>query len=515
MRICIWATLSYAVLVVVAQTAWTEPLTPLEVQKLIADDGAAFDSFGVSVSVDGNTAAIGASGESDDGFLSGSVYLFKRVGTSWIQHSKLTASDGASGHRFGSSIALDGNTLLIGAIGDDRINGSAYIFRRSGGAWTERAKLTPSGSAPGDGFGRGVELHCNTALIGSTGIDSAYIFTRSSGAWTEQARLIAGAPGVNFGSSVALDCNTAIIGAPGDDAAGRDSGAAYVFIRSENTWSEPEKLVASDGAELDAFGISVALDNDTLVVGAGGDDDNGESSGSAYLFTRNAGAWIEEAKLTASDGAAFDGFGRPVAIDGNTILIGAASDDNITGSVYVYTRNGGVWTERANFTGSDAVPPDGFGSSVAIHSDTALVGMPGDDGEDDDAFATGSAFVFDLGTVLDVEIDIRPFGSKNRIKPRSRDTVPVAILGSEQFDALQADASTVRFGPESASAIRTATKARDVNHDGFTDLVVRFKIRRTGIQCGDGEATLSAETFSGQAFHGTDSISTTGCKKPH
>jgi hypothetical protein len=273
---------------------------------------------------------------------------------------------------------------------------------------------------------------------------------------------------------------------------------------------EVAKLTASDGASSDRFGISVALDGDTALIGVL----KGRNSGSAYVFTRNAGVWTEQAKLTASDGASSDSFGASVAVDGDTALIGANEDDDngdVSGSAYVFTRSAGVWTEQAKLTASDGAVNDNFGRSVAVDVDTALVGAASDD---DNGTNSGSAYVFTLNDV--VSIDIMPGYKRKVINPRATGGIWVAVLsdtGSESpFDpSSQVDISSVEFGPDGAKATRH--KVKDINKDGLGDLLLRYKIPATGIACGDTEVTLTGETFSGQSLTGTDVIKTVGCEK--
>ena len=195
-----------------------------------------------------------------------------------------------------------------------------------------------------------------------------------------------------FGGSVAISGDTVVVGAPRDDDAGFDSGSVYVFVRSGTTWTEEAKLTASDAAAEDEFGVSVALSGDTALVGASGDDDAGSGSGSAYVFVRNGTSWSQQVKLTASDAAAEDGFGASVALSGDTALVGASGDDGTgvsSGSAYVFVRNGTSWIQQAKLTASDAAAIDYFGYSVALSGETALVGAPFNDG-------VGSAYAYEL-----------------------------------------------------------------------------------------------------------------------
>ncbi len=206
-----------------------------------------------------------------------------------------------------------------------------------------------------------------------------------------------------FGVSVAVDGDTAVIGAYGNDDAGPESGSAYVFVRNGTTWSEQAKLTASDAATYDRFGDSVAADGDTAVIGAPLDDDAAPESGSAYVFVRNGTTWNEQAKLTASDAATSDVFGESVAVDGDTAAIGSPLDDDAgfdSGSAYVFVRSGTTWNEQAKLTASDAAAYDVFGKSVAVGGDTAVVGARLND---DAGTNSGSAYVYIL--TLDTDED--------------------------------------------------------------------------------------------------------------
>jgi len=377
-----------------------------EIQKLLPLDGAAGDYFGYSVSLDGTTALIGAYAEDDNGVDSGSAYVFTRNGTSWTQQAKLLASDGVAHDLFGSSVSLSGNTALIGAIGDDDNgvdSGSIYVFIRNGTSWTQQTKLLASDGASEDMFGWSVSLSGDTALIGAVDDDdngadsgSAYVFTRNGTTWTQQAKLLASDGSINdfFGGSVSLSADTALIGAFCDDDHGAQSGSAYVFTRHGTIWSQQQKLLALDGAAFDYFGWSVSLSGDTALIGADGDNDNGNSSGSAYVFIRTGTTWTQQAKLLASDGTADDSFGWSVSLFGDTALIGAPYDDDkgdASGSAYVFIRTGTTWTQQAKLLASDGAEEDRFGWRVSLSGDTALFGVKWDE---DNGNNSGSAYVF-------------------------------------------------------------------------------------------------------------------------
>jgi hypothetical protein len=260
-------------------------------QKLTASDGAPDDYFGTSVSISGDTAVIGARLDDDNGTQSGSAYVYVRSNCVWSEQQKLTASDGAQYDQFGSSVSISGDTAVIGALADEdngTISGSAYVYVRSNGVWTEQQKLTASDGEQYDYFGTSVSISGDTAVIGAYRDDdngsnsgSAYVYVRSNGVWSEQQKLTAsdGAPDDYFGFTVSISGDTAVMGAYGDD----DNGSAYVYVRGNGVWTQQQKLTASDGAQDDNF-WSVSISGDTAVMGAPYDNDNGSYSGSAYVY---------------------------------------------------------------------------------------------------------------------------------------------------------------------------------------------------------------------------------------
>ena len=362
-------------------------------------DGAEYDSFGFSVAVSGDTALVGAVYDDIGGTIDqGSVYVLQRAGSSWTIQTKLVASDGAENDLFGSTVALSGDTALIGAAGDDvgasNDQGSAYVFVRTGGTWTQQAKLLAGDGQPFDQFGSAVSIVGDTALVGAyfATVDgtfaqgAAYVFIRTGQTWSQQARLLAGdgAEGDLLGLSVALSGDTALVGAYGDDIGSNvDQGSAYVFIRAGSTWTQQAKMVADDGAASDRFGSSVALDGDTALLGALFHDTGGDANrGAAYVFARSGAVWVQQAKLVAGDGAADSRFGTRVSIEGDTALIGSPGQsvgvDGGEGAAYVFARSGTVWTQASRLSASAAGGGDAFGSAVALSGDTAMVGAEAD-----------------------------------------------------------------------------------------------------------------------------------------
>ncbi len=364
-------------------------------QKFVAGDGATGDYFGYSVAISGGTALIGSYRDDSN---KGSAYVFTRIGTSWSFQQKLLADDGTVSDNFGYSVALDGDTALIGAIYAD--NGAAYVFTRSGTTWTQQAKLTASESSAGDNFGNSVSIAGETALIGvqyddddGSSSGSAYVFTRSGTTWTPQQKLTASdaVTSDHFGVSVSVSGDTALIGASGDDS---NTGSAYVFTRTGTTWSQQQKLIASSPAASDFFGYAVALDVDTALIGMYGEDDSGSNSGAAYVFIRSGVSWTQQQKLLASDGAVNDYFGVSVSLSGDTALVGTRFDDDNgldSGSAYMFNRSGTTWTQQEKLVAGDGATNDYFGYAVSLCGDTALIGAYCDD---DNGADSGSAYVF-------------------------------------------------------------------------------------------------------------------------
>ncbi len=393
--------------------------TACEDTRLTASDADPFDSLGYAVAVSGNTAVVGAFWDNENGNNSGAAYVFGRDTRNWVQTQKLLASDGQggiSGDQFGVAVAVDGVTAVIGAFGVDD-GGAAYVYRFDAdtSTWIEEQKLLASDREVGDIFGRAVSISGDVALIGAPLTDdngvysgSAYVFRFDGSTWIEEHKLLAsdGATSDGFGYSVAVFGDTAVIGAVAHDDAcpGRitcNSGAAYVFRFDHETsrWVEQEKLLASDAAFGDGFGLSVSISGEVALIGAHRD---GFDSGSAYVFRFDPenSQWVEEQKLLASDGAVFDQFGRAVAIDGDTAVIGAFDHENdgpVFGAAYVFRFDpdrSGSWIEQQKLLPNPNPWTNFFGWSVAIDGDTAVIGAYGEDHQ------AGAAYVFDLAACL-------------------------------------------------------------------------------------------------------------------
>ena len=460
--------------------------------KLLPSDGEAGDRFGSSVAISGDTAVIGAPWDDDHGTASGSAYIFRFNGSSWVQQAKLLAADAAESDFFGDAVSISGDLAVIGAKQDDDNgfnSGSAYVFHWNGSTWGQDAKLLASDGAERDEFGYSVSVSGDIVLVGAwhadaSGADSgsAYAFRFDGSQWIEEAKLLAsdGAAGDYFGSAVAVSGQAGVIGAPRDDDDGADSGSAYfcsglsdcnendvldacdvvdgtsqdsdgngipdeceacyanevtkllasdgepaeLFGRSVaisgrvaivgeprdavepygwmvgsayicrydgSSWIEEQKLLASDGQTADNFGGSVAICGDIAVVGAVYAHGSTLSTGSAYVFRFDGTNWLEEQELAASDGEAYDLFGRCVSICGDVIVVGADGDNDARGSAYVFRHDGSSWIEEQKLTASDQTAGDLFGYAVAVSHGVAVIGA---DRNDDQGESSGSAYVF-------------------------------------------------------------------------------------------------------------------------
>ncbi len=368
------------------------------VLKLTAPDGSEWDLFGRSVALSEDQALIGSYQDDDNGRVSGSAYLFDTT-TGSLLH-KFTAPDGSAFDFFGFSVDMRDNTALIGAYGDDDNgdrSGSAYLFDTTTGNLLH--KLTAPDGSFGDLFGLSVALRENIALIGAYGDDdngdrsgSAYLFDTTTGNLLHKFTAPDGSFGDLFGYSVALSDNTALIGSHEDDDNGDRSGSAYLF--DTTTGNLLHKFTAPDGSEFHHFGHSVALRENTALIGSWLDDNNGDFSGSAYLFETTTGNLLH--KLTAPDGSFRDRFGFSVALSNNTALIGSYGDDDNgrnSGSAYLFDTTTGNLLQK--FTAPDGSERDLFGDSVALSENTALIGSRYDD---DNGYNSGSAYLFTINT---------------------------------------------------------------------------------------------------------------------
>lgn len=321
--------------------------------ELIGSDGDEFDMFGGSAAIDGDTLVIGAA--HSPGLVSapggrvntkgfGKAYVYARSGTSWSMQAEILPEDALAADGFGSSVALSGDTLLIGAPGPNRLAGpsatigAAYVYARTGTSWSLQARLQPSDGVASDRFGSRVALGQDTAIVSAPNKDDkgqAYVFVRSGSSWSEQARLLAsdGTAGDRFGANLALNADTAVVSAPDKN---EFHGQAYVFVRSGSSWSQQAVLLSPERVEINIFGSSMALRGDTLVIADPLVGIPATAARSQVLsYTRCGSSWSQPGQLLASDGEVADMFGAAVALSGDSVLIGAARSE--PGQVYMCT----------------------------------------------------------------------------------------------------------------------------------------------------------------------------------
>jgi hypothetical protein len=470
-------------------TATRQSATSLEQSGYLkASNGGAFDFFGRTLAIDGDTLAVGAPKEDsaangvNNNFLenddstrdSGAVYVMVRANGVWSQQAYIKASTPGIDDFFGSSVALSGDTLVVGAPGEDNAlsgvnpaqgndgalnSGAAYVFARVNGTWVQQAYIKASNPEANDAFGASIAISGDTLVIGAPGEDSmasgingdqtnntdkesgaVYVFTRANGVWSQQAYVKASTPEAAdvFGSSVALHGNTLAVGALAEDSnsaenpfnnSATDSGAVYVYARSQNSWMLQAYLKASNPEAGDRFGFSLSLDRDTLAVSAIYEDSNATgvngnqgnndltSSGAVYIFTRQSNAWNQQAYIKATNPGIEDQFGYSVSVAGDTLVVGADGEDSAawginpmpgpadnsagqSGAAYLFMRDSGVWTTHAYLKASNADQFDSFGAAVAIAGDTLAIGAYEEasaDGtqENNGAVGTGAVYIFE------------------------------------------------------------------------------------------------------------------------
>lgn len=347
-----------------------------------------YDHFGVAVALSETsgtpTLIAGADSEDASGDGSGAAYVFVRGTGGWTEQQKLEPDDAAENYLFGGSVALDGDTALVGAAGAE----AAYVFVRSGSTWTQQAKLTSS-DANAWALGGSVALAGDVALVGdhlgfvpATGqVGAVHTFVRTGTVWVEEGRVMDSEPTDDdgFGRAIDFDGSTLVVGAPFDDQGSVDAGSVLVFERLVGQWSAPQRLLADDAVNDDQFGYDVAVDGDTIVVGAHRHDVAADKSGAAYVFVRDGNTWRQQAMLSASDGGQWHYFGGAVDVRGERALVGAAGVDGVTdlnlGAAYAYGRSSRDWTEQLTLV-PEGPTEEHFGDSVSFGDTYAAIGAP-------------------------------------------------------------------------------------------------------------------------------------------
>lgn len=393
----------------------------IEEEMLTALDGEAGDDFGISVSISGDRAIVGARWDDLGTILkAGSAYVFEMdAGGNWVQTDHLTASSPIEDALFGSSVSISGDRIIVGARGTDlgsiESAGAAYVFELdAGGNWILADHLTASSPTRGNSFGRSVSISGDTAMVGDDeeevgsiqNAGSVYVFERDAGGnWKEMSKITAldGEVDDGFGYSVSISGDRAIVSAMWDDDDGSSSGSAYVFERDAGgNWVQKPKLTASDASSFDYFGRSVSISGDKAIVGTTGND--GGQIGSSYIFERDvAGNWVQTDQLSISGAGVTEGsHGISVSILGDKAMVGSPYDEvgsiQYAGSAYVFERDvTGDWIQIDHITASNVNRNAGLGSSVSISGDKAIVGALGDE---INGSANGSAWIMFLNVDL-------------------------------------------------------------------------------------------------------------------
>jgi len=392
---------------------WTN--TPTQQAKLDPADLAAGDEFGgfesVAISGDGQYAVVGAMRQ---GSNYGAAYVFLRTGSSWAQQAKIMpSSDIGNSHYYGKSVAInnDGTYVAVGSQGANSGKGAAFIFTRSGTSWSQQAKLTASNGAAGNTFSDTLAFTPDASRIivcdatddtgtGGSNSGSGYVYSRSGTSWTQEAILNTHTDSTALQAGRSCDISTngdyILIGGKFSQGAPYEyAGAIYVWTRSGTSWSFQTVIHASDKDTNDYFGTFVGLSADATVAAIGAQGEN-SNVGAAYIFTRSGSTWSQQAKITASDGAGGDGFGKQgdMSTDGKYVVVGTHNSE----SAYVFENtSGSTWTQRQILTSSDAQSADKFGHAVSISSDGSyvIVGAPQEDGGSGDPTTdAGAAYIF-------------------------------------------------------------------------------------------------------------------------
>lgn len=383
MRAIVLACISVFALTAQAQddSAWSE-------QKITASDGRSDTYFGTAAAVSGSMAVIGAYGDSDH---RGAAYIETKAGTVWSEAQKIVADDSHAGDEFGYRVAMPGLifvTAYNATIGAHTAQGAAYVFDGDFGFdWAQLQKLTADDGATFDNFGQSIAVDGDTVVIGANGATvgdngaqgAAYVFVDTGSGFVQQQKLVAddGAAVDNFGVSAAIGGTTLFIGSPYAATNGHaGQGAVYVFSDESGTWTQVDKLLADDGNTNANFGMAMSLDGTTLIVGATG----ANGRGAAYVFDGSSGTWTQTQKLVADDGHSGDNFGDAIGLSGSEVLIAAdvapVGGNTSQGAGYLFALANGTWTQTHKFTASDGATDDFLGAAAAYDGDTVILSSP-------------------------------------------------------------------------------------------------------------------------------------------
>lgn len=398
-----------------ASASWGQACTPSQVVKLLPDGGDNQSNFGYATSIAGDVAVVGQWRRDSVEYLdSGKAFVYEFDGANWVLSAELTIAAVENSEHFGTAVATDGTTVVVGApyrkIDGVSQAGMAFVYRDLGSGWELVASLRAPTVHPGDLFGDSVDVQGNIVVVGAYGdrldadseAGAVFVFTDAGSGFQQTAHLQVETASyrAHVGQSVAIDDGVLVAGADDEEGgSGNNGGAAYVWVYDDG-WQLIQRLVPHDPQTFKDFGWSVDVRDGTIVVGDPDHSVTGASSGGqAYIYRPDGGGfWTLEAAITPSGVASSDSFAFSVSLaDANTLLAGAHNDDDAgsqSGSAFVFRHDGSSWVQTGPFRGSDTVLGDDFGFAVAADGDRAIIGVIGDD---DHAPLSGSAYIFDLG----------------------------------------------------------------------------------------------------------------------
>ena len=375
-----------------------------EVQQLLPSDGSAYTWFGSAVDISGNTAVIGRYGDG-----AGSAYVFEFDGSNWIESAKLEPDDGVAGNNFGGAVAIDGDTIIVGAKDRHEVAsyaGAAYVFVREQENWIQQDKLVPDDANTNDRFGKSVDISGDSVIVGAenkrvgiSSVGAAYVFTRNGTTWTQEQRLYTDdeTSGGGYGFSVAIDGDSVAVGAPDRDTGGiNQSGAAYVFRRVNSVWSEEYGVTPQHPDQFDRFGESVSLSGGTLFVGIrdGDEEPIDTSDGAVEIFGRSGNAWLFRQHITSGDVSNMGAFGGSLSVDGNRAVITAQgrywercklSSFATGGIAFKYHYDGAMWNLFSRRKATTAK------IAASLSGSTVVIGSPEDY---EDGSSAGAAYIY-------------------------------------------------------------------------------------------------------------------------
>lgn len=387
-----------------------------ETQRLLAADGKDQDRFASAIARWDDRVIVGSVFDDGIGEDSGSAYIFEQQGEAWVQVAKLIPSDETADDRFGWSVAIWEDVAVVGARYNDDAgygSGSAYVFERIGGTWTETAYLTASDEAFDAFFGQCVGVSDGVIVVGAMFGDgppdvasgAAYVFRKVGGVWTETQKLFGSDAEIHdrFGTSVAITERTMVVGARGTDHLGPQAGAAYVFELVRGSFVQTAILHSPQQEDGELFGAAVAVWGDVILVSSLLEDAVGHDAGAVYVFEKQGGVWSQTGRLVPNDSSELTYFGSSVAVWNHTALVGAWADadkGNRSGAVYVFEKRVSGWEQADKMWPDDAQSGLQFGESIGLWDDAVVVGASG--AKNATGVQTGSAYAFkDIGAIVD------------------------------------------------------------------------------------------------------------------